>query len=606
MGVPGFVVRLKKKYPAKKFIINKDDIHEYQDGKLTRVNNFYLDFNCAMHPKCFEVLAENPDWTNQDRLEEKMLNRIVEYLEELITEVNPQDVVFISVDGVAPVAKIKQQRSRRFKSVADRQVYDNIKKKHGREISKFWNNSAITPGTPFMKKITQKIKQHIESNKDTIYKGLKIIFSSGNTPGEGEHKILQYIRKNDTDDINSVIYGLDTDLIFLALATQQQNVYLFRESKEVDKKYMAETFCYFDIDQLKECILEEIKQLVGNHPDYVVEDDKLSELKERSSEEDKIDISNRTGKLEISDKQIIYDYIFICYLIGNDFLPHIPSVDIYNYQKQYNAVELLLNAYVNCYMLTKDCLMRVSDEGEKKIEFNKKFFQLFLKNLATQETKVLVDGKNVRRFTYPCKSSDEYEIQKHRQDNLLFKIHDPIKLGSDTPDKWKFRYYQNYFHSTIKQNDFIRLICHEYFKGLVWTAHYYFFECPSWSWFYPFDHGPFLSDMSFFLNVFDFDEIKFELGEPLLPYQQLMCVLPPQSSYLVPRACMTLMTSIKSPLIYLYPIGFDQDMLYKKAYWQCIPILPQLDIKAIQVYTQDIKLSREEKDMCKLKKEFIY
>ena len=112
----------------------------------------------------------------------------------MIEYVNPKNLVYIAIDGVAPIAKIKQQRSRRFKSVKDKFLFNNIKKKHGKDVGNNWNNSAITPGTDFMDKITASIIEFCETYKK---KDLKIIFSTANTPSEGEHKLLQYIKKMD-------------------------------------------------------------------------------------------------------------------------------------------------------------------------------------------------------------------------------------------------------------------------------------------------------------------------------------------------------------------------------------------------------------------------
>ena len=85
------------------------------------------------------------------------MNSGFKYIEKIISVADPKVGVYLAIDGVAPAAKIKQQRSRRFKSVHDREMWDNIKKKHNKPVDKFWNNSAITPGTEFMERLHYKI-----------------------------------------------------------------------------------------------------------------------------------------------------------------------------------------------------------------------------------------------------------------------------------------------------------------------------------------------------------------------------------------------------------------------------------------------------------------
>jgi 5'-3' exoribonuclease 2 len=93
------------------------------------------------------------------------------------------------------------------------------------------------------------------------------------------------------------------------------------------------------------------------------------------------------------------------------------------------------------------------------------------------------------------------------------------------------------------------------------------------------------------------NKINFSIGKPLKPYMQLLCVLPQQSSYLLPPHFRHLMTNPKSSLAHLYPIDFEQDYLNKHKYWMAIPALPSLEIDLVKyIYTkyQDGALTKEE------------
>lgn len=49
--------------------------------------------------------------------------------------------------------------------------------------------------------------------------------------------------------------------------------------------------------------------------------------------------------------------------------------------------------------------------------------------------------------------------------------------------------------------------------------------------FYPHHYAPFISDVTDFKDM----DIKFEMGSPFLPFQQLMAVLPAASKELLPE-----------------------------------------------------------------------
>lgn len=537
MGVPGFFKWLLVKYKNKDFIKNKYEINCEFDSLL-------IDTNCLLHPQCFKILNDNPHLEDHEILEDKMIKQCIKYLDDVINFINPSKEVYIAIDGVAPIAKMKQQRQRRYKSVNDKELFDNIKKKHNKEITTYWNNSAITPGTKFMKKLTNRIISYCKELKQI--KNIKIIFSTAETPAEGEHKLLQHIR-NSNNDYKYVVYGLDADLIFLSLSANRDNIYLMRESNEINKNN-KEVFNLVDIDILKKCIIEQISEVM---------------LKD-----------------ELDKEKIIRDFIFICYFLGNDFLPHVPSIDIKCFDKNnINGLDLVLQAYANTFDSLNEYLIIYDD----KIRYNLEFLQLFLDYLSLFEEEFFINMYNSKKRFYKIDFHDSYEVEKNKIENLLFRIDDDIELGKDAKDDYKFRYYKKYYNSEINQNELIKYSCYKYVEGLIWIANYYFNKCESWDWYFPFDHAPFVSDLADNLKRFNLEEVKFNYDStPLKPIEQLLCILPNKSNYLVPKEYRWLMCNANSPIINLYPDSFELDLLYKSKYWECIPILPDLEIDSVK------------------------
>lgn len=602
MGVPGFFLWLMKNYKKEGFVFQKDKlklkkIEELTDQQIENVvkyncnieslisdintiDYFLIDANCLIHPVCFKTVADNPNLTIKEDLENKMLNNVCDYLEKIINYVNPKKGVYLAIDGVAPIAKIKQQRSRRFKSVADKVLMDNIKKKHNKPIGNYWNNSAITPGTIFMEKLHGKI---LEWSK-TLNR--KVIYSSCFTPSEGEHKLLQFIRTNQKSkkDYSYVIYGLDADLIFLALSTESDKIYLLREANEINKNESKEVLNYVSIKIMRQSIVNTMHEYLINSIDEIF-----------NKENKKI-----YGFDNLNPIKIVNDFIFMCYFLGNDFLPHIPALDIHQ-----NGIESLLTSWVetvNEFVLEKNKIEYLLNG----LEINNDFMYRFINKLKISEEDILRKNFTKGRKRMIC-DGDAYEKEVFRIENLQFKINDPIQLGSDNYEQYRERYY-NYYWNVAKEelDEFSEKLVRHYLLGIKWVTNYYFDTCPSWDWYYPFEHPPFISDIAKYLDKININKTNFKIGEPLKPYMQLLAVLPPQSSYLLPLNISKLMTNPKSSLIYLYPLEFKQDFINKKKYWMGIPTLPPLDITQIKhsYFKYKNELTKEELERNEIKTVF--
>ena len=565
MGVPGFFLWLLKNYKKDSFVFVKEKLLVKSDKSnkmdevkkqkliddLNNIDYFLIDANCLIHPMCFKILAENADFTNQDILEDKMINKVLEYIQELIDYVKPTQGVFLAIDGVAPVAKMKQQKSRRFKSVHDKELYDKIRLKNNKPIPKYWNNSAITPGTLFMEKLHNKIMGWCKKQE------LKIIYSSCNTPSEGEHKLLQFIRNNENKDLKYVLYGLDADLIFLALSTNNDNIFLLREANQISRQENEDTLNIVSIKIMKDCIQQ---SMTTYYQKQFIDDVKAPELLK----------NNLTS-----------DFIFLCYFLGNDFLPHLPSLNIHK-----NGIEYLIEAYMEVFFeLQTDkfrYLLTISETN--KIKIDNEFLIKLVGKLAENEEAILRENFAMHKRFSKCESQDSYDKEIFRIENLQFKIDDPIKLGSDNHASWRKRYYNHYFGCETDESvdKFAQKMVENYIIGINWVTQYYFDKCPAWDWYFPYDHPPFLSDIKNYIKDIDINKIKFAESKPLKPFVQLLCILPQQSNYLLPLKLKNLMSNPKSSLSHLYPLDFQQDYLNKHKYWMAIPTLPNLEIDLVK------------------------
>lgn len=169
----------------------------------------------------------------------------------------------------------------------------------------------------------------------------------------------------------------------------------------------------------------------------------------------------------------------------------------------------------------------------------------------------LLDEEDTKQSDYMTMIRDL--LTKNNKDKFV----DGWKPVTEAGQKdFKGRYYFEKMGLTPVDKEKHWALRRSYMEGLRWCLAYYYKGCISWGWFYPYHYGPMLSDLLSIPKMFD--EMAFDLGMPLTPFQQLMGCLPPGSVTLVPKLYQWLMISPESTIIQFYPQSFEVDMNGKK------------------------------------------
>lgn len=530
--------------------------------------------NCLIHP-CVRTVSKNypmlvekhkklepldkyqSDKSFHTEFELKIYNEIKDYLDKLIKIVEPESLIYLSIDGVAPRAKMEQQRTRRFRSIKEARMQNEIYKKYGIDRTHFDTN-CITPGTIFLYKLSQYLRSYCKQKFEEL--NIKIILDDCQNQGEGEHKILQHIKDNTLEEVGC-IYGLDADLIMLSLCTGAE-IYLLREDVYFGK-VDTDSFLYLDIEELGEHLYNDIKYSIL---------EKI--VKDEDSEEE---------ELNLEKQDIINDYICLCFLIGNDFLPHLNGIDILT-----NSINDLLNIYISIIVIRQKHLVI-----DNSINFI--FLRQILTNLYSNEDKYLPKFQKKKQHFRPrleYNNEMELELEKLRF-YPRFNNGNKINLGEEG---WMNDYYKYYFNinNVITRKDDINDICNNYVEGLQWNIKYYLEKCPSYTWYYKYRAAPCLRELSIFLinRVYP---AKFDDETTFTPLEQLSIVLPIQSSHLWANSFKKqLNTDFK--LFSYYPKDFKLDLVNHNFLYECDPILSDVDHNYIKDIHTSLTLSNFEKE----------
>jgi len=167
----------------------------------------------------------------------QMFANIFRYIDKVVHIAKPKKLLYMAVDGVAPRAKMNQQRQRRFRSAREAQDARDAAAAQGEFVdSDPFDSNCITPGTDFMTKLHHSLQFFVRKKlkEDSLWQSFKIIYSGADVPGEGEHKIMLYIRNMKmqpgySPNLRHCVYGLDADLIMLGLVSHEPHFALLRE-----------------------------------------------------------------------------------------------------------------------------------------------------------------------------------------------------------------------------------------------------------------------------------------------------------------------------------------------------------------------------------------
>ena len=509
MGIPYYFYSLTQKYNN---IIS--------NNKPTGLDLYCIDFNGIIHNVAQDIIKKYSNHSNDtsnsnDIIENEIIEGVWVRIKYYIENYKATKYI-ICADGVAPLAKMFQQRKRRYLNIY-KNILDNV--------NIIWDTNAITPGTLFMEKLNTYIRRNINDDRNKE----KVIYSGSDECGEGEHKIFKMIKDAPIDD-KIIIHGLDADLIILSLMSRKENIYLMREMK--DPHTNNTVYNYLNIKELRKAILCELKTNWGINFEY-------------------------------EENDLIETYCTACSILGNDFIPHLLTIELKN-----NGIDTLLSAtkrsiktnglLVNNGVINHNCLIDI------------------FKDLANTE------DEDIHRI---C----ERYIKKRQPDNKStpsdyygLKNKDPlINTIYNSPNKWRQEYYRIIFDNNISIDSTVMFnACNNYIKGIYWVYSYYKGMEIDCEWYYPYNYPPTIKDI---LNHSIANEVPIlNNNNNFVPsYIQLLIVLPKYSVKLLSKKHQRYMLDMYAGLFHMYPVKYNIQTFLKTQLWECSPILPLINLNYI-------------------------
>lgn len=422
MGVPGLYKFLKQEFKNSKLQII------YQQKILQYIDYIYIDLNAYIYTSYHEILKKTNNHTfDKHEFENDIIVNLIANLHLIIENLQPiHQQIYLCIDGLVPLGKIIHQRNRRYRN----KLHSN---------NELWSTSNISPGTPFMSKLESALQNDVILSLDNI------CIDTSLNKGEGEHKIVHYIKqnylKNKERTLKHVILGDDADIVHLTLYLD-----VYCKSHQFFIQRMNQEWIH----------IENLHNALNN---LLIEKPK--------------------------NEYFIIDFIFISMFLGNDFLPRIPSLSIYR-----NGIQILLQIYNQCLHKNKYFSIVKYNQQKNKIDIDNTALQLFLQKLNIREKSDLQNQHEffqTRFFKLPFHKRNNKQFLEENM--YLHKIQYPL-TGDLFYFKNKKRYKNKFLYGQKNEN-----IEELYLNTVLWTMKYYLGQPVSWNHYYSKHHAPFISDI---------------------------------------------------------------------------------------------------------------
>jgi len=537
MGIKYFFKWFRESFPkvVTKAIIKNQNILPKED--LNNPNLLLLDLNGMIHTSCQKIykygsfeskaLLIKTSPVSSEEQDLRVFEDVLNSITALLAITQPKEIV-LCIDGVAPISKQIQQRQRRFLS----------KKTEGG-----FDSNCISPGTEFLYKLGIYIKTNIKSKLETEWFSVETIyFMDSLVPGEGEHKLYDFLRSNKANIIdkkfNIIIVGNDADLIMLSLLVstlfiKENLIYILRE----DFILKNSDYLLVDINQFKKCILD----FAMTKPNFKHYDFDF----------------------------VVCDFVILCFMVGNDFLPPLPLFNIYD-----GGLDLVMK-----YYFTSKGYITFKLSKQTKVQINFKYLISYFDYILNVACPQAVQHYKTREYGYP---------------NTL------LDIASKKEASFKdiaIHYLKSYTLNHKITKNLVKI----YLTEIEWVFNYYAYGSGTvdWNMYYPSQFAPTCINVSNYLktnkNILGSKELE---QNHLLPFFQLLCILPPHSADLLPPPFDKVLTD---KMVQFHPEKIEIDFEGKLNEWEGIPLLPPLDHKQIfTFYKENIDLC-DKKDLVRNK-----